>query len=84
MESIEYNKENNLLLNQIHDILVDLQKQITLFKIPVHMGVKGTEEMDKAAKQAIGMLGMTITRLPYTNYYLTTRRARNSIWQKKL
>ena len=26
---------------------------------------------------------MTITRLPYTDYYLTIRRARNSEWQRE-
>ena len=37
---------------------------------------------DKAAKQEIDMPGMTKTRLPHTEYYLTIRRARNSEWQR--
>ena len=42
------------------------------------MGIKGNEEVDKAAKQAIDIPGMTTTRLPYTDFYLTIRKARNS------
>ena len=55
-------------------------KQVTLLKVPAPIGIKGNEEADKAEKQAIDILGMTTTRLPYTNYYLTIRRARNSEW----
>ena len=40
-----------------------------------HMGIKGNKE---AEKQAIDMPGMTKTRLPYTDYFLTIKgRARN-------
>ena len=45
------------------------------------MGIKGNEEADRAAKEAIDMLGMTLIRLPYINYYLRTR---NSEWQREL
>ena len=51
---IEYNKEQNPILNQIYDILADLQKQknqITLCKVLTLVGVRGNEEADKAAKQ---------------------------------
>ena len=44
---------------------------------------KGNEETDKAAKQAIDIPGMTTTRLPYTDYNLTIRRAKNSEWQRE-
>ena len=37
--------------------------------------MKGNEEADKEAKQA---LDMTTTRLPYTDYYMTIKRTRNS------
>ena len=64
VQSIENNKENHLILNQIYDILADLQKKnITLCKVPAHTGIKGTEEADKAAKQAIDMPGRITTRL---------------------
>ena len=36
----------------------------------------------KAIKMAKDMPGMTTTRLPYVDYYLTIRKARNSEWQK--
>ena len=35
-----------------------------------HIGIKGNEVVDKEAKQAIDMPGMTTTRLPYTDYLL--------------
>ena len=43
-------------------------KQITLFKVLVHMGIKAKEEADRAAKQAIDMSGMITTRLPHTDH----------------
>ena len=69
-----------------NDILAELQnqgKQITICKVPAHIGVKGNEEADKTAKQLIDIPDMATTRLPYTDYYLTIRRAGNSKWQRK-
>ena len=79
MLAIENNKENHPILNQEYDILVELHnqgKQIILCKVPAHIRIKGNEEADKAAKQAIDIPGMTTTRLPHTDYYLTIRRAK--------
>ena len=80
MLAIENNRENHPILNQIYDILAELQnhgKQITLCKVPVHIGIKGNEQANNAGKLSIDIPGMTMTKLPYTNYYLTNRRARN-------
>ena len=77
MQYVKYNKENHSILKQIYDILAELQtqdKQIILCKVPAYIGIKGNE----AAKQAIDMLRITTTRLPYISYYLIIRRARNS------
>ena len=44
MKSIEYNKENHPILNEIYDILAEHQnqdKQIILFEAPVRMSNKG-------------------------------------------
>ena len=46
------------------------------------MGIRGNEEADKAAKQAMHMPVMTLTRLPHIDYYLIIRRARNCKWQR--
>ena len=76
MQSIKYNQENHLILNQIYDILAELQnqnKQIILYKVPTHIRIKGNKEADKATKQ----LGMITTRQYYIDYYLTVRRATN-------
>ena len=51
--------------------------------MPAHIGIKGNGEADKTAKQSIDMPGKTTTRLPYTDYNLTIRRARNSELQRK-
>ena len=37
----------------------------------------------KAAKQAMDIPEMITTRLPYIDYYLPIRRARNSKWQRE-
>ena len=64
------------MLTELHN----LGKQIILCKVPAHIGIKGNEE---TAKQAIDIPWMTTTRLPYTDYYLTIRKARNSKWKRK-
>ena len=77
-------RENHPILYQIYEILTELQnqgKQLTLCKVPEHIGIKGCKEMDKAAKQAIP--GMTTAKLSYTYYYLTCKRARNSKLQRQ-
>ena len=81
MFAIEKNRENHRILNQIYDILVELQnqgEQIVLCIVPAHIGITRNKEADRAAKQAINMPGITTTKLPHTDYYLTIRRARNS------
>ena len=74
-----------MILNQIFDIIAVFQaqdKKIILCKVHAHIGIKGNEEPDKVAKQAIDLPGMTTSKLPYTDYYLTIRRAKNCEWQK--
>ena len=86
MLATENNRENHPILNQMYDILADLYKQgkkITLCKVPAHIVIKGNEEANKAAKQALYMPGMTTKRLPYIDYLMTIRIARNSEWQRK-
>ena len=34
MQSIEYNKENRPILNQIYNILAEQNKEVTLCKVP--------------------------------------------------
>ena len=48
------------MLTELHN----LGKQIILCKVPAHIGFKGNEEADKAAKQTIDMPVMTTARLP--------------------
>ena len=48
-----------------------------------YIGIKGNKEADKATKQTIGMPRITTTRLPYTEFYLIIRRARNSELQSE-
>ena len=76
MLAIENNRESHPMLNQIYDVLTELhnqEKQLALCKVPAHIGIKGNEETDK---EEIDMLGMIITILLYTDYYLTIRKAR--------
>ena len=71
MLTIENNRENHPILNQIYDILAELHnpgKRIKLCKVPAHTDIRRNEEANKAAKQAIDMLGLTTTRLPHTDH----------------
>ena len=52
-------------------------------KVPAHIGIKGNEKVDEAAKQTIDVPGVTTTRLPHTDYYLSIRMARNNKWQRE-
>ena len=52
--------------------------QLKLCKVSEHIGIKGNEEADKAAKHAIGLPEMTTTRHHHTDYYLSIERDRNS------
>ena len=82
MFAIENNRENHPKLNPIYDILVEVHnqgKQISLYKVLEQIGIKRNEEADKVAKQALNMPGMTTTRLPHTDYYLTIRRVRKGM-----
>ena len=68
------------MLNQIY-ILTELQtqgKKVILCKVLVNIGIKENKEADKTSKEAIDMPGMTTTRLPHTDYYLTMIRTRYS------
>ena len=68
-EVIEYNKEQNPILNQIYDILADVQKQITLCKILSHVWVRENKKIDKSSKQAM--------------HYRTIRMAKKSKRQRE-
>ena len=49
-------------------------------KVSAHIGIKGNEEVDKAAKQPIGMPGMNTTRLPlYTTTLPSGKRSRKIV-----
>ena len=51
MLAIDKNRENHPILNQIYDIIAELhnqEKQITLYKVLAHIGIRGNEEADKA------------------------------------
>ena len=74
MQSIEYNKENHFILNQKGHLSRTSKPRSTNHACKV-----GNENADKLVKQAIYM---TITIPPYTDYYLTIRRARNSNTEK--
>ena len=50
MQSIEFYRESNLILNQIYDILEEFKNQgkhIILCKVPAFMKIKGNEAADK-------------------------------------
>ena len=59
MQSIEYNKGNLPILNQMYVILVNSNHKIKI-------EIKENEEAYKAGKHAIDMPGITTTKLPYT------------------
>ena len=47
------------------------------------MRIERNVEADNAEKQEIHMPGMTTTKLPPTDYFLTIRKAKNSEWQRE-
>ena len=60
----------NLTMLFIKDIYFsDFFSSIKKCKVHAHIGIKGNEEVNK------------VTRLPYTDYFLTIKSARNSKWQ---
>ena len=46
---------------------------ISLCEVLACIGIKGNEEAHKAAKQAIDIPGMTMPRLPHTDFFLTIK-----------
>ena len=67
MQFIEYNKENQLVLNQIYVIaeLQNQEKHITQCKDLVYIEIKNIDPVDKVTKEATKTTVMTSIKLPY-------------------
>ena len=50
MQSIEYNKENHPILDQIFEILAELPIKLFFYKVLAYIRIKRNDKADKAAK----------------------------------
>ena len=50
-----------------------------LCQVSAHIQIEGNKEVDNSAKQAIDILGITTTKLPYTDdYFIITPSSKES------
>lgn len=87
LQKISSRKITHPLLADIHDLhshLIQDEKKVVFMWTPSHMGIKGNEAADAAAKDALSHDIQTCPRpyIPYTDLYRNTRLYCYRLWQE--
>ena len=84
LQSLQLRDPKNTLIQNLLLRISSISNQckITLLWIPSHVGIRGNENADKAAKNALN-LQQTNIKLPYTDFKHIIRSAIQTDWQQR-
>ena len=86
LDKIENYKSNHPIAKDIQDLLTEAQNQkklIVFCKVPAHVGIRGNERADIAAKEATEIPGKSTETIPYRDIFQSIKMNLRDRWQEQ-